>query len=79
MYVLLHVHCAYDLSHVSVKNKLAYAYAAEFPYRNNHILECEFYLLENLDCCLVVYQPYRCVTETEPRLLSGDRTSTAVW
>ena len=28
-------------------------------YRANHILECEFYLLENMDCCLVVYQPYR--------------------
>jgi hypothetical protein len=23
------------------------------------ILECEFYLLENMDCCLVIFQPYR--------------------
>jgi cyclin-C len=43
----------------SVKNKFNYAYTQEFPYRTNHILECEFYLLENLDCCLIVYQPYR--------------------
>lgn len=43
----------------SVKNKLSYAYTQEFPYRTNHILECEFYLLENLDCCLIVFQPYR--------------------
>lgn len=42
-----------------VKTKFNYAYRQEFPYRNNHILECEFYLLENLDCCLIVYQPYR--------------------
>ncbi|XP_073995052.1 cyclin C isoform X1 [Rhodnius prolixus] len=42
-----------------VKNKFSYAYTQEFPYRTNHILECEFYLLENLDCCLIVYQPYR--------------------
>ncbi|XP_071453761.1 cyclin-C [Hetaerina americana] len=42
-----------------VKNKLSYAYTQEFPYRTNHVLECEFYLLENLDCCLIVYQPYR--------------------
>lgn len=42
-----------------VKNKLNYAYTQEFPYRTNHILECEFYLLENLDCCLIVFQPYR--------------------
>ncbi|KAL0274026.1 UNVERIFIED_CONTAM: hypothetical protein PYX00_006561 [Menopon gallinae] len=42
-----------------VKNKFSYAYTQEFPYRTNHILECEFYLLENLDCCLILYQPYR--------------------
>lgn len=42
-----------------MKNKLNYAYTQEFPYRTNHILECEFYLLENLDCCLIVFQPYR--------------------
>lgn len=42
-----------------IKNKFHYAYSQEFPYRTNHILECEFYLLENLDCCLIVYQPYR--------------------
>ncbi|XP_050438321.1 cyclin-C [Adelges cooleyi] len=42
-----------------LKNKLNYAYSQEFPYRTNHILECEFYLLENLDCCLIVFQPYR--------------------
>ena len=37
-----------------VKNKFSYAYPnQDFPYRPNHILECEFYLLENMDCCLV--------------------------
>ena len=25
----------------------------------NHVLECEFYLLELMDCCLIVYHPYR--------------------
>jgi len=45
--------------HQVVKSKFNYAYAQEFPYRINHILECEFYLLENMDCCLIVYQPYR--------------------
>lgn len=42
-----------------IKNKFSYAYAQEYPYHSKHILECEFYLLENLDCCLIVYQPYR--------------------
>ena len=37
-----------------VKNKFSYAYPnQDFPYRPNHILECEFFLLENMDCCLV--------------------------
>jgi len=31
----------------------------EYPYRTNHILECEFYLLELMDCCLIVFHPYR--------------------
>ena len=25
----------------------------------NHVLECEFYLLELMECCLIVYHPYR--------------------
>lgn len=43
-----------------IKNKFSYAYPnQDFPYRPNNILECEFYLLENMDCCLIVFQPYR--------------------
>ena len=44
-----------------IKNKFNYAFPSpfDFPYRSNSILECEFYLLENMDCCLVVFQPYR--------------------
>lgn len=47
-----------------VKNKFSYAYPnQDFPYRPNHILECEFFLLENMDCCLVVFQPYRSLVQ----------------
>lgn len=42
-----------------IKNKFSYAYPNEFPYRINHVLECEFYLLELMDCCLILYHPYR--------------------
>lgn len=42
-----------------VKNKFSFAYPQEFPYRMTHVLECEFYLLEMMDCCLVLYHPYR--------------------
>lgn len=31
----------------------------EYPYQIKQILECEFYLLEVMDCCLIVYHPYR--------------------
>jgi len=42
-----------------IKNKFQYAYASEFPYRIQNILECEFYLLEMMDCCLILFHPYR--------------------
>ena len=44
-----------------IKNKFNYAFnnGFDFPYCANSILECEFYWLENMDCCLVVFQPYR--------------------
>ena len=42
-----------------LKSKFSYAYPNEFPYRSSHISECEFYLLELMDCCLIVYHPYR--------------------
>jgi len=42
-----------------VKTKFSFAFPQEFPYRINHVLECEFYLLEMMDCCLILYHPYR--------------------
>jgi len=34
-------------------------YDSTFLYDMNHILECEFYLLEELEFCLIVFHPYR--------------------
>nr|CAB3228898.1 cyclin-C-like [Phallusia mammillata] len=42
-----------------IKGKFSYAFQHDFTYRINHVWECEFYLLELMDCCLVVYHPYR--------------------
>lgn len=42
-----------------LKSKFPHAYTQDFPYRIQHILECEFYLLEAMDCCLILYHPYR--------------------
>lgn len=46
---------------VIVKDRFHYAFqpCTDYPFRIHHILECEFYLLENMDCSLVVFQPYR--------------------
>ena len=35
----------------------------DFPYKPQQIMECEFILLEMLDCCLVVFHPYRPLTQ----------------
>ncbi|CAG0885029.1 unnamed protein product [Darwinula stevensoni] len=55
-----------------VKNKLSYAVNQEYAYRTSHILECEFYLLEMLDCCLIVYQPYRPLIHYAQDMVPGD-------
>lgn len=47
-----------------LKNRYTFMFpqGQEYPYRIVHILECEFILLEVLDCCLVVFHPYRSLT-----------------
>lgn len=44
-----------------VKQKFSYAFhqPAEYSFKINHVWECEFYLLELMDCCLIVFHPYR--------------------
>lgn len=42
-----------------IKSKYSHIYTQEYPYKIQHIWECEFYLLEVMDCCLIVYHPYR--------------------
>lgn len=61
-----------------VKNKFSHAYQ-DFSYRTNNILECEFYLLENLDCCLIVYQPYRPLLMLIQDIGNEDQLLTLTW
>lgn len=42
----------------AVKSRLPFL-GQEYGYRVSHLHECEFYLLELMDCCLIVYHPYR--------------------
>lgn len=62
-----------------VKAKFSYAFPNDFPYRANHIQDCEFYLLENMDCCLVVYQPYRPLVQYCQDLGTEDTVLPVAW
>jgi len=45
-----------------IKREFPYAVQGDYVYRPQHVLDCEFYLLEMMDCCLIVHQPYRPLT-----------------
>ncbi|EDW14459.1 cyclin-C [Drosophila mojavensis] len=68
-----------SICQTAIKSKFSYAYTQEFPYRTNHILECEFYLLENLDCCLIVFQPYRPLLQLVQDMGQEDQLLTLTW
>jgi cyclin C len=62
-----------------VKTKFAYAYSQEFPYRINHILECEFFLLEAMDCCLILFHPYRSLLQYVQDMNGDDSLLQLAW
>lgn len=39
----------------------------DFPYNSAHILECEYYVLEELNFQLIIYHPYRPLIQYVPR------------
>ncbi|XP_076801726.1 cyclin-C-like [Clavelina lepadiformis] len=62
-----------------IKSKFSYAFPNDFIYRHNHIWECEFYLLELMDCCLVVYHPYRPLVQYVADLNLADSLLPIAW
>jgi len=63
-----------------VKNKFGYAYNnTEFPYRIQNVLECEFYLLEAMDCCLILFHPYRPLLQYAQDLNQDDSLLQLAW
>jgi len=62
-----------------VKNKFQHAYSIEFPYRIAQVFECEFHLLEAMDCCLVVYQPYRPLIQFGQDMACDQETLQVAW
>jgi len=62
-----------------VKSKFSYAYNQDFPYRIQNILECEFYLLEAMDCCLILFHPYRPLLQYIQDLNQDDALLQIAW
>lgn len=63
----------------TVIKKFAYAHPQEYPYRIQNVLECEFFLLELMDCCLVLYQPYRPLVQYAQDLGHEDTILPLAW
>ena len=65
------------------KNLLRQKYHAifnkEFPYKPQHVMECEFLLLEMLDCCLIIFHPYRPLTQYVTDLGQEDILLPTAW
>ncbi|KAI0232366.1 Cyclin-C [Lamellibrachia satsuma] len=62
-----------------VKNKFSHAYPQEFQFRIQNVLECEFYLMETLDCCLIIYHPYRSLVQYAADLSSDESLLQLAW
>ncbi|XP_018671721.2 cyclin-C-like [Ciona intestinalis] len=62
-----------------IKSKYSYAFPNEFNYRIHHVWECEFYLLELMDCCLVVFHPYRPLVQYVNALGMADALLPIAW
>uniref|UniRef100_A0A915IDD3 Cyclin-like domain-containing protein n=1 Tax=Romanomermis culicivorax TaxID=13658 RepID=A0A915IDD3_ROMCU len=63
-----------------IKTKFNYAYSnMDFPYRMQHIFEAEFFLLEQMDCCLIIYHPYRSLLQFFQDLQQDESLSSLSW
>lgn len=62
-----------------LKTKFAFAFPNEFTYRSSHMFECEFYLLELMDCCLIIYHPYRPLIQYCADLNLGENLLPLAW
>jgi len=62
-----------------VKGRFNYAFQSDYHYHISQLLECEFFLLELTDCCLVVYHPYRSLVQYVNQLNLGDSLLPVAW
>ena len=62
-----------------IRHKYNSIFKQDYPYKSNHILECEFLLLELQDCCLIVFHPYRPLTQYVADLGQQDALLPTAW
>ena len=62
-----------------IRSKFSYAFPNDFQYRSSQLLECEFYLLEMMDCCLIIFHPYRPLLLYVNDLNLGDSILPTAW
>ncbi len=62
-----------------LRGKYQGIFKLDYPYKSVHILECEFLLLEMMDCCLIVYHPYRPLTHYVGDLGQQDTLLPTAW
>lgn len=55
-----------------IKAKFNHILEMDYNYRIPDVWECEFFLLEVMDCCLIVYHPYRPLLQYVNNLAQGD-------
>lgn len=64
---------------IKAKLPFAYPHLQEYPFKPTLVSECEFYLLEALDCSLVMYHPYRPLLHYIQELNQDEPLLTVAW
>lgn len=62
-----------------VRQRYASIYGGDYSYKSQQVMECEFLLLEMLDCCLIVFHPYRPLTQYVTDLGQEDILLPTAW
>jgi len=62
-----------------LKIKYQPLFQCEYTYRTGQVQECEFFLLELMDCCLIVYHPYRPLLQFIEDFGHKDRVLPLAW
>lgn len=62
-----------------IRQRYQNIYNGDYLYKPLQVMECEFLLLEMLDCCLVIFHPYRPLTQYVTDLGQEDVLLPTAW